>query len=99
MIRRPPRSTLFPYTTLYGQDEDPVVRVDDAADRQRGRSTEHPRQVDGQGTAAPDREGDVVNDVDEPERGEQLGHLIALEPGDKGALHQQPEQAHREGGG
>ena len=83
----------------YGQDEDPVVRVDDAADRQRGRTTQDPGQVDGQRAAAPDREGDVVNDVDEPERGQQLGHLIALEPGDKGALQQQPEQAHPEGGG
>src|SRR5690348_17670241 len=27
MIRRPPRSTLFPYTTLFRSDEDQVARV------------------------------------------------------------------------
>src|SRR3712207_7950953 len=30
MIRRPPRSTLFPYTTLFRSDED---MIDDAAER------------------------------------------------------------------
>src|SRR5438445_5417473 len=30
MIRRPPRSTLFPYTTLFQQRVDEVVRVVDA---------------------------------------------------------------------
>src|SRR3712207_7332664 len=28
MIRRPPRSTLFPYTTLFRSDEDDVVAVE-----------------------------------------------------------------------
>src|SRR3989454_3966516 len=28
MIRRPPRSTLFPYTTLFRSDDDPARRVD-----------------------------------------------------------------------
>src|SRR2546430_6620075 len=28
MIRRPPRSTLFPYTTLFRSEEDPVRRED-----------------------------------------------------------------------
>src|SRR3712207_7556361 len=29
MIRRPPRSTLFPYTTLFRSDEAPIVGVHD----------------------------------------------------------------------
>src|SRR3712207_8326658 len=29
MIRRPPRSTLFPYTTLFRSQDRPGVRVDD----------------------------------------------------------------------
>src|SRR5256885_11633468 len=40
MIRRPPRSTLFPYTTLFRSGDDLVGDVEDAADQQvvdRGR--------------------------------------------------------------
>src|SRR5438093_8540720 len=44
MIRRPPRSTLFPYTTLFRSDRIPVhlprlrrVLVDDRRDDRRGR--------------------------------------------------------------
>src|SRR3712207_7869259 len=29
MIRRPPRSTLFPYTTLFRSDDEPDLRVGD----------------------------------------------------------------------
>src|SRR3712207_6901915 len=32
MIRRPPRSTLFPYTTLFRSDEDRVDLVDDGVE-------------------------------------------------------------------
>src|SRR3989442_9711963 len=35
MIRRPPRSTLFPYTTLFRSDADPVGLLEDLA-RQPG---------------------------------------------------------------
>src|SRR5258707_11107819 len=37
MIRRPPRSTLFPYTTLFRSDLD-------ADERQRRRAGEHPQR-------------------------------------------------------
>src|SRR3989442_10997325 len=33
MIRRPPRSTLFPYTTLFRSEEDEVVHLVDGEDR------------------------------------------------------------------
>src|SRR2546430_9648930 len=33
MIRRPPRSTLFPYTTLFRSDRDPSLRRDRAGKR------------------------------------------------------------------
>src|SRR3712207_7475792 len=34
MIRRPPRSTLFPYTTLFRSDDAPEVRVEHGIDAQ-----------------------------------------------------------------
>src|SRR2546428_954744 len=37
MIRRPPRSTLFPYTTLFRSDETPVGPVPDPRARVRDR--------------------------------------------------------------
>src|SRR5258708_23306923 len=38
MIRRPPRSTLFPYTTLFRSEQAPKTVIgDDAASRQRAR--------------------------------------------------------------
>src|SRR2546430_7977692 len=57
MIRRPPRSTLFPYTTLFRSDEKPVlvVRNDDRGassvetlHAQRGRSEEHTSELQSQ---------------------------------------------------
>src|SRR5256885_10316127 len=52
MIRRPPRSTLFPYTTLFRSAEDVVLLVvvarvaADARHRQRdGRSEEHTSEL------------------------------------------------------
>src|SRR2546421_6962264 len=36
MIRRPPRSTLFPYTTLFRSAGDPVVHVQHGIGRYRG---------------------------------------------------------------
>src|SRR2546427_5308355 len=43
MIRRPPRSTLFPYTTLFRSDGHLVVRAADAAalDLEHGRDRLH----------------------------------------------------------
>src|SRR5256885_5915651 len=35
MIRRPPRSTLFPYTTLFRSLQDPGFTIDDVARRLR----------------------------------------------------------------
>src|SRR5437868_10666307 len=40
MIRRPPRSTLFPYTTLFRSDAEPVTDIDE-------RHTQHQDQGDG----------------------------------------------------
>src|SRR5256885_2604482 len=58
MIRRPPRSTLFPYTTLFRSESDQAVRADgrevacavDAVSRTRGprdrrRSEEHTSEL------------------------------------------------------
>src|SRR5687767_15181843 len=42
MIRRPPRSTLFPYTTLFRSDQRPrSARRAQGADRDRPRSSRH----------------------------------------------------------
>src|SRR3712207_9531214 len=41
MIRRPPRSTLFPYTTLFRSDADPGEHVDDAAGEDGDAPVEH----------------------------------------------------------
>src|SRR3712207_7241227 len=50
MIRRPPRSTLFPYTTLFRADQrtqarkpEPRVRDRDGQHRDRPADEEHPR--------------------------------------------------------
>src|SRR5437016_11362423 len=50
MIRRPPRSTLFPYTTLFRSTPDPLPRVFDFAqlnrpDRIERRSEEHTSEL------------------------------------------------------
>src|SRR2546423_11350801 len=51
MIRRPPRSTLFPYTTLFrspgGEDDHDAVgdRRDQGLDELRGRSEEHTSEL------------------------------------------------------
>src|SRR2546427_7716831 len=51
MIRRPPRSTLFPYTTLFRSDDDPQDDAD-----------EHQQQVErGQGDPEPDRKSTRLN--------------------------------------
>src|SRR2546430_5464842 len=48
MIRRPPRSTLFPYTTLFRSDRDPVrflAEVDDGAVHRLLRGVDVPNEV------------------------------------------------------
>src|SRR3712207_8214711 len=49
MIRRPPRSTLFPYTTLFRSDDDRVValqeRIEQLEDRDRRPRRVAPREV------------------------------------------------------
>src|SRR2546422_7005534 len=52
MIRRPPRSTLFPYTTLFRSRVAPVVRAGDhvavareVRAQEDGRSEEHPSEL------------------------------------------------------
>src|SRR3712207_7465485 len=43
MIRRPPRSTLFPYTTLFRSrdDDEPRRRLDEREEAQRGGARHH----------------------------------------------------------
>src|SRR5256885_3910317 len=41
MIRRPPRSTLFPYTTLFRSDLDQMLVVRELQDRVAGADPEH----------------------------------------------------------
>src|SRR3712207_8926591 len=70
MIRRPPRSTLFPYTTLFrsGQDRDPAEQVAPAVtavergldDRVLGVEAGQEREADQRQVAQPERhEGDL----------------------------------------
>src|SRR5437588_3552487 len=56
MIRRPPRSTLFPYTTLFRSGADPAVERAGARDRRRGARPDPalPRHAGGSGAARPD---------------------------------------------
>src|SRR3712207_8725528 len=49
MIRRPPRSTLFPYTTLFRSGDDGRVAAQDH--RQVRADNEHPEQPDDPGRA------------------------------------------------
>src|SRR3712207_8684267 len=57
MIRRPPRSTLFPYTTLFRSDHAPVEALLHV-DQLLGLALEEPRDRDS--GPAGDNEGDVV---------------------------------------
>src|SRR3712207_8566680 len=53
MIRRPPRSTLFPYTTLFRSDQDDRADVDREVGRQGDRRPEDARyRVDHAGLSA-----------------------------------------------
>src|SRR3712207_7742650 len=54
MIRRPPRSTLFPYTTLFRSGEPPGPRAFRAPDP-RNRSRDRPPPLDPMGRAHPTR--------------------------------------------
>src|SRR2546429_6348214 len=51
MIRRPPRSTLFPYTTLFRSSSDPsrrvsaIISMHSCASRKVGRSEEHTSEL------------------------------------------------------
>src|SRR3712207_8571054 len=55
MIRRPPRSTLFPYTTLFRSDVLPVVEVDDRKAPFRRAIACRRRQPDVHGPIVPER--------------------------------------------
>src|SRR2546430_421486 len=74
MIRRPPRSTLFPYTTLFRSEVDAVQAA-------RVTHVRHRHQPKGDGEAAPNRdlaEGSVVvDDVDMLHRGREGYRLAA----------------------
>src|SRR5260370_12131844 len=48
MIRRPPRSTLFPYTTLFRSSRGPRAKIDNEAQKIRGQGV-CVRQADGDG--------------------------------------------------
>src|SRR5690349_24195626 len=59
MIRRPPRSTLFPYTTLFRSrhDADHAVQQREA-DEEHGRRHQHPLSSDVVGEIAHERSGE-----------------------------------------
>src|SRR3712207_9079811 len=87
MIRRPPRSTLFPYTTLFRSEgdqdrtDDEDELVDDGLHRQRG----------GQAVAAPQQ----VGPADPDHRGDRWD-AGAGQPGGEEDDPQRPVLAHRE---
>src|SRR3712207_8229569 len=55
MIRRPPRSTLFPYTTLFRSDDAPAA----LRERAHVRGEEHPERL-AAGRVAPDLDEQLV---------------------------------------
>src|SRR3712207_8178915 len=58
MIRRPPRSTLFPYTTLFRSKRDPHVLRPSARDRgDRPLPQHHDREPDQREEARPEAQG------------------------------------------
>src|SRR3989442_5937471 len=61
MIRRPPRSTLFPYTTLFRSD--PRTRRQESADRPPGRE-DRPGREGGSLGRVPERRPDVLGRVE-----------------------------------
>src|SRR3712207_7035935 len=91
MIRRPPRSTLFPYTTLFRSEgdqdrtDDEDELVDDGLHRQRGgQAVAAPQQV---GPADPDHRGDRWDagagqpggEEDDPQRPRSEEHTSELQ--------------------
>src|SRR5256885_13021903 len=66
MIRRPPRSTLFPYTTLFRSRADPLLCVADRADHTGDRLGDPlglhrlPREL-GEPSGSPDRKSTRLN--------------------------------------
>src|SRR3712207_53969 len=68
MIRRPPRSTLFPYTTLFRSELGHTTRVDDAAEGiRRERERDDARAFAQRAVEVVQVERPVVADVDEPD--------------------------------
>src|ERR1051326_9341903 len=103
MIRRPPRSTLFPYTTLFrsrrvrvgGESDETVAMLVHEAEAEHARRrrrhedvAEQPDQVREQDRVAKARERVVTPQVD-PEDGEaDHGELrVPVRPGDRGLEH------------
>src|SRR3712207_8495187 len=68
MIRRPPRSTLFPYTTLFRS-----ARDDDAGARglSRRHGAPHGRRAAGQAALLPERQGDHRGAARRGQRGDR----------------------------
>src|SRR2546428_14117727 len=87
MIRRPPRSTLFPYTTLFRSGGALAREVDRAAVVVRGDQV-----AAGRGRAEGHRAGGLV-------RGGGLGGEVAGAAHDKGRGRGARAHAHRAGGG
>src|SRR3712207_8357928 len=63
MIRRPPRSTLFPYTTLF---------------RSEGALVRHDREVAHEHRLALDLAGGVVHELRGDEQRRRVGHVLVL---------------------
>src|SRR5260221_2534545 len=63
MIRRPPRSTLFPYTTLFRSAAPPARERDAAVDRARGVRRAHPGRGDGVHRRGQDRSEEHTSEL------------------------------------
>src|SRR2546430_10650657 len=74
MIRRPPRSTLFPYTTLFRSDGAAILNADDPVVRDYGDRT--PARVVWFGTEAP---ADVAAEAVEVSPGTGLASFVRSE--------------------
>src|SRR2546426_4866886 len=78
MIRRPPRSTLFPYTTLFrsGIDAHVRVRVDDARHDVPPARVDHPGPRRGREAAAHGGDAAVLDQQDRKSTRLNSSHLV-----------------------
>src|SRR3712207_8690136 len=71
MIRRPPRSTLFPYTTLFRSGDAPAGQLHDLSGRGERREVAHQTREEGKVRLAAFALGDVLEENDYAVRSEE----------------------------